>query len=121
MFEYSSPRRTSVDVAPPVTPSPADDSRRRYAIEYLEQFEYPVELRTLATYVAAAEQNLPVEAVSDATRERVAIQLHHVDVPELLAEGYIDYDSESRMAVYVGTKTERGYVDDRGLSQSGPA
>lgn len=95
--------RTSADTGSSTpTASSGTDSRRRYALQYLTQFEYPVELRTLAAYVAAALEAIPIETVSDDERKRVAIRLHHVDIPKLVTEGVVDYDPESRMAVCTG-------------------
>jgi hypothetical protein len=99
------------------TPGPSSssgtaDSRYHYALQYLARFEYPVELRTLAAHVAAKEQSVPADAVSDDERERVAIRLHHVDIPKLIAESVVDYDPESRMVVstIAADATER-YAD----------
>lgn len=115
MFDYSPPTGRTADTAgatPSVSPSPdpAEDSRRRYALQYLEQFSYPVELGTLAAYVVAAERNVPVDAVSDNACERIAIRLHHVDIPKLAAEGQIDYDPESRMVLYTGREDCERYT-----------
>lgn len=88
-------------------PDPAlvAESRRQHALQHLSAFEYPVELRTLATYAAAVECDTPVDAAPDRAVERAAIALHHVDLPELVAAGLVDYDPESRMAVRAGDAT----------------
>lgn len=114
MFDHSSSfGGTSADTraSTPPTASPGADSRRRYALQYLAQFEYPVELRTLAASVAAALATVPVETVSDDERERVAIRLHHVDIPPLVADGVIDYDAESRMVVFTDAVGMDRYAD----------
>lgn len=86
------PYRTPIDATP-------RESRQQHALRYLESFDYPVELRTLSTHVAATERGVPVEAVSDTERERVAIRLHHVDIPRLASDGVVAYDTESRMVL----------------------
>lgn len=105
MFDHSSFGRASTNTgtATPSIASPGAESRRRYALQYLGRFEYPVELRTLAASVAAALEMVPIETVSEDERERVAIRLHHIDIPKLVAEGIVEYDRESRMVVRTGT------------------
>lgn len=115
MFDHS-PQTGRAAGAASSTPSislssdSTEDSRRRHALEYLEWFSYPVELRTLAAHVAAAERNVPVAVVSDDARERVAIRLHHIDVPKLVAGGRVDYDPESRMVLYTGAEERERYA-----------
>ncbi|WP_160134840.1 DUF7344 domain-containing protein [Halococcus salsus] len=95
----------------PATPSGSADARQRHALAYLSHFEYPVELRTLAAYVAADEGNVPVEAVDDRVREETAIALHHIDLPHLIAVGVVEYDPESRMVVATENAPVGRYVD----------
>jgi hypothetical protein len=103
---------TDVEVLP--TPSP----RRQYALRCLERFAYPVELRTLAAHVVAARDNLSIETIDDDTRERMAIRLHHIDIPVLAAANLVAYDAESRMLVRtVSTITERYADSSAGLRQ----
>lgn len=101
-----------MDSTPAIASPGAADSRRRRALQYLGRFEYPVELRTLAANVAAALATIPVETVSADERERVAIRLHHVDIPKLVTRDIVAYDPESRLVVFTGTPeaTER-YAD----------
>ncbi|HET7324017.1 MAG TPA: hypothetical protein VFJ06_06780 [Halococcus sp.] len=87
------------------------DSRRQYALQYLRNFTYPVELRTLAANIVAEERTIPVEMVSDDERERVVIRLHHIDMPKLVAEGIVAYDPESRMAVCTEEVSVERYAD----------
>lgn len=102
MSDHSPPfGRASTDTPTP-SASLGTDSRRHYALQYLEQFNYPVELKTIAAYVAAALEMIPVETVGDNERERIAIRLHHIDIPKLVTEGIVEYDPESRMAVCTG-------------------
>lgn len=115
--QYTSSGHVSADMetnpTPPlVSSSETADSRRRCVLQYLAQFNYPVELRTLAAITVAEERNVPSEAVSDAERERAAIRLHHIDIPKLVAEGTLEYDPESRMVIDTGVanSTER-YTD----------
>lgn len=110
MLDHFSGGSSASDSPVAPSPDPAADSRRRRTLDCLERFEYPVELGTLATYVAAAERNVPVEAVSAAARERVAIRLHHVDVPKLVAGELVEYDPESRMVLYTSMADRGRYL-----------
>lgn len=89
----------------------AADLRRQHALQYLARFAYPVELRTLASRVAAEEHTVPVAAVSETERERTAIKLHHIDLPALVAETAVAYDPGSRMAVHTGSDDSDRYTD----------
>jgi hypothetical protein len=103
---------TDVEVLP--IPNP----RRQYALRSLENFAYPVELRTLAAHVVAARDNLPIETIDDDTRERMAIRLHHIDIPALTAADLVAYNPESRMRVRtISTITERYADGSAGLRQ----
>lgn len=114
--QFPDPGRASAGTktdSPPslVSSSETADSRRRCVLQYLAQFNYPVELHTLAAIAVAEERNVPPEAVSDAERERAAIRLHHIDIPKLITEKTIKYDPESRMAVYTRTNSTERYTD----------
>jgi hypothetical protein len=98
---------TPTDVEVLSTPS----SRRQHALRCLERFAYPVELRTLAAHVVAARDNLPVETVDDEARERMAIQLHHTDIPALTAADLVAYDAESRLLVRTASTITERYAD----------
>jgi hypothetical protein len=103
---------TDVEVLP--TPSP----RRQYALRCLERFAYPVELRTLAAHVVAAQDNLPVETVDDEACEQMAVRLHHIDIPALTAAGLVAYDTESRLLVRTASNITERYADgSAGLRQ----
>ena len=110
---FPSPRGGPAEtvISLPATPSGTADARQRHAIAYLSRFEYPVELRTLAAYVAADERNVPVEAIDDRVREGTAIALHHIDLPRLVAADVVAYDPESRMIVVTESAPVERYVD----------
>ena len=95
---------------PSVESEPITTARQRVALEELRTFAYPVELRTLAAYVVAARENVPVDTVGDEVRERTAIRLHHIDIPVLVDAGLVDYDPESRMAVRLDTHADDRYT-----------
>lgn len=108
-------------IPPAPTPRTAD-TRERHLLSYLGAFEYPVELRTLAAHIAAAERNVPVDAVDERIRHGLAVALHHVHLPKLVATGLVHYDPESRMAVTTGARRRAewsvGSIDDPRESDS---
>ena len=93
---------------------PVSNARRRAALRCLGRFMYPVELRTLATHTVAARNDLSVDAVEADATERMAIRLHHLDIPILSAVDLLAYDAESRLVVYTATD-----VTDQYASRSG--
>jgi|GEM_PF-1150343 len=107
----------------PSAPTPRTaDTRERHLLSYLGVFEYPIELRTLAAHIAAAERNVPVDVVDDRVRHGLAVALHHVHLPKLVAAGLVRYDPESRMAVTTGARCRAewsvGSIDDPRESDS---
>ena len=96
--------------SPSVGTEPIPSPRRRFALQALGTFAYPVELRTLAAHVVAARENLPLRAVDEEARERATIRLHHIDIPALTAAGLVEYDPESRMVVRTGMHTDDRYT-----------
>ncbi|EMA43844.1 hypothetical protein C449_12420 [Halococcus saccharolyticus DSM 5350] len=95
---------------PSVESEPITAARQRVALDELRKFAYPVELRTLAAYVVAARENVPVDTVGDEVRERTAIRLHHIDIPVLIDARLVDYDPESRMAVRLDAHADDRYT-----------
>lgn len=70
-------------------------SRRRYVLFYLRQADEPVELNALAEHVAAWENELPVEELSDQQRKRVYVSLYQTHIPKLDSIGLVDHDQDS--------------------------
>lgn len=90
------------------------NGRRRDALQCLGRFVYPVELRTLAAHTVAMRNGCSVDTVETDAIERMAIQLHHLDIPALSAAGLLAYDAESQLVVYTATD-----VTDQYASRSG--
>ena len=66
-------------------------SRRRYlCYTLLEDTEWS--LTDLATKIAAWENDVPEQAVTDDQREEVYVALYHAHVPKLVDEGVITFD-----------------------------
>ncbi len=68
--------------------------RRRYVCyRLLENPEWSLD--TLATLIAAWENELPQEDVTEDLRERVSVALYHNHVPKLADDGIVEFDAES--------------------------
>ncbi|MFB6135685.1 MAG: hypothetical protein ABEJ04_02905 [Halobacteriaceae archaeon] len=68
------------------------NQRRRHVMHYLRQHDREVELRELATQLAAWENEKPAEAVSHDERRRVYTALRQSHLPKMDEAGVIDYD-----------------------------
>ncbi|WP_449271495.1 DUF7344 domain-containing protein [Halococcus thailandensis] len=90
------------------------NGRRRDALQCLGRFVYPVELRTLAAHTVAMRNDFSVDTIETDAIERMAIRLHHLDIPALSAAGLLAYDAESQLVVYTATD-----VTDQYASRSG--
>lgn len=88
------------------------NGRRRDALQCLGRFVYPVELRTLAAHTVAIRNDLSVDTVEADATKRMAIQLHHLDIPVLSASGLLAYDAESRLVVYTATDVMNQYASE---------
>lgn len=74
-------------------------ARRRHVLYYL-QTNTVAELHEVATHVAAREENILPEAVTDEHRKQVEIQLVHSDLPRLADAHFIEYDRRSNTVRY---------------------
>lgn len=72
------------------------DSRRRYVIDCLEEYETPVALSTLARDVATREGNCTVPDVSEDRLEYVRNDLYHKHLPKLDDAGLLEFDASAR-------------------------
>lgn len=64
--------------------------RRRYLL-YALQEDAERSLQDLAAMVAAWEQDVPLEAVTDDEAESVYVTLYHNHVPKLVEDGIVDF------------------------------
>jgi len=70
------------------------NARRRYVLHRLKQYDEPVSVGALAREVAAWENDVPVEAVTNVQRKRSYSALHQTHLPKMADLGIIDYDRE---------------------------
>ncbi|WP_327050783.1 DUF7344 domain-containing protein [Halomicrococcus gelatinilyticus] len=69
------------------------NQRRRYALHYLKHYENPAEIGTLATQVAAWENEVPASDVTSQQRKRVYNTLQQAHLPKLNETGFVEYDA----------------------------
>lgn len=69
--------------------------RRRVAMDVLAERTAPVELRALATAIAAREDGF--DPSDEAAVERIELTLHHSHLPKLDSFDVVDYHPESRL------------------------
>lgn len=68
--------------------------RRRFTIYYLSQHEGEVPLNEFVVEVAARENDVDVEEVSDTQRKRTYVSLYQTHLPKLKAIGIIRFDRD---------------------------
>ena len=68
--------------------------RRRFVISYLREHGRPIELTALAREVAAWENQVPAEELTDQQEKRVYVSLYQTHIPKLRNAGVVDYDSD---------------------------
>lgn len=66
--------------------------RRRSVLSYLEGTGRPTTLDTLAEHIAAAENDIDVQALSSSQRKRVYIGLYQAHLPKMDDAGVVDFD-----------------------------
>lgn len=69
--------------------------RRRMILTYMEDREGPVQLRELATHIAATEEEKEESDLSDDEIRRVYISLYQYHVPKMSDLGIISYDRDA--------------------------
>lgn len=73
------------------------DPVRRYALDYLDGQEAPVDFDRLATRVAAWHIDGDPEAVDDATLTEMRTALYHMHLPKLAEADYIAWNADTHM------------------------
>lgn len=67
--------------------------RRRLILDILENETTPIGLDTLESKLATRETG--VDEDDEEAVERVALSLHHVHLPKMVASGILDYDTSA--------------------------
>lgn len=71
--------------------------RRRMILYHLSGCTYPVPFKELVDTVAVQESEVHAADVSAEVYERVALDLHHIQLPKLVEWGVIDYNKRLRL------------------------
>lgn len=71
--------------------------RRRYVLYHLRSTGEPVQLTDLAEKIAAWENDVDPDEITDDERKRVYVSLYQTHVPRLAEAGFISYDKQSGM------------------------
>lgn len=69
--------------------------RRRYVLYHLRSTGEPVQLTDLAEKVAAWENDVDPDEITDQERKRVYVSLYQTHIPRLADAGFINYDKKS--------------------------
>jgi hypothetical protein len=96
------------------------NSRRRYVIYFLEQWNGSATLNDLAYNIASQETGVPVDDLSEDDKRRVYISLYQTHLPKLDLYGLVDYDKDDRTVSLTDDADDIGdyFFPDRGDSQS---
>ena len=82
--------------------------RRRYVLYLLRDAGEPVELTTLAEHVAAWENDVEIDDITEQERKRVYVSLYQTHIPRLDEAGVVSYDKETGL---VSLSTEAREID----------
>ena len=91
------------------------NARRRFVIYFLRDRGESVELSELSDRVAAWENDVPVEELTDQQVKRVYVSLYQTHIPKLEETGIVEYDSDSGMvSLTQEVSTLDAYLPDEG-------
>ena len=90
--------------------------RRRFVISYLREHGRPIELTALAQEVAAWENQVPAEELTDQQEKRVYVSLYQTHIPKLRNAGVVDYDPDDGVIELTATvgQLERYLPEEEG-------
>lgn len=85
--------------------------RRRFVVDVLHGREEPIDLRVLARAIAMRMPSEDDEETSSNELDRVATALHHIDLPQLVQAGVVEYDPEERVVEPTGADRLAPFLD----------
>lgn len=96
------------------------NSRRRYVIYFLEQWDGSATLNDLAYEIASRETGVPVDELSEDDKRRVYISLYQTHLPKLDLYGLVEYDKDDRTVSLTDDADDIGdyFFPDRGENRS---
>lgn len=114
-------KEQSTDVAGGVDPLPLSeeecfdllsDYRRRLTVEYLSSSGEVTTIQELAVKIAARENGIPEERVTDQQQKRAYTSLYHFHVPRMAEIGVVEYDEgKDTVATGPSAATLEPYLD----------
>lgn len=95
------------------------NSRRRYVIYFLEQWNGSATLNELAYNIASRETGVPVDELSEDDKRRVYISLYQTHLPKLDLYDLVDYDKDERTVELAESAHDIGdyFFPDRGTGR----
>lgn len=96
------------------------NSRRRYVIYFLEQWNGSATLNELAYNIASRETGVPVDELSEDDKRRVYISLYQTHLPKLDLYGLVEYDKDERTVALTDHADDIGdyFFPDRGSARN---
>ncbi len=82
------------------------NKRRRFVISKLRRAEGPVSVNELSESVAAWENGVEVEELTDKQTKRVYVSLYQIHIPKLDEAGLVEYDKDSGQVELTPTVSE---------------
>lgn len=90
------------------------NSRRRFVLHYLRHADPPVDLGTLADELAAWENDVGIDELSNQQRKRVYVSLYQTHLEKLNETSVIDYESDEGVIELTYRASELFTFMDRG-------
>jgi len=93
------------------------NARRRFVISHLRERGEPVDIMELSETVAAWENDVEPEELTDQQIKRVYVSLYQTHVPKLNQSGIVEYDKDEGLVALTSNVRELDtYLPDRGGS-----
>lgn len=72
------------------------NQRRRLAIEYLRRKDTSTDLSELTEYIAAVENDKPVDDLTSSERKRVYVSLYQTHIPKMEDAGMLEFEQDRK-------------------------
>jgi len=82
------------------------NARRRFVISHLRERGEPVDIMELSETVAAWENDVERDELTDQQIKRVYVSLYQTHVPKLRESGIVEYDKEESLVTLTSNVTE---------------
>ncbi|WP_096388810.1 DUF7344 domain-containing protein [Halopenitus persicus] len=90
----SSDSPSSTEMSPDLVFDILSNTRRRMVLYYLRQYGEPTSVQKLAEEIAALENDVAVDELTQQQRKRVYVSLYQTHLPKLEETGVIEYDDD---------------------------